>query len=812
MKKKALYAILSFALLFSFVGCKKKNNDTTTKKTNDKTTLTRSNTTSSKPNTTSKKTTQSITTTSKKDDTFKVTFNTNGGSNIDSVDVAKGAKVTKPNDPTRDGYTFSGWFKDQGLNTEFDFSEEVINSITTIYAKWTANADTAYIVEHYLQNLNDDNYATTPFKTDNLTGTTDTLTMAEAKTFDGYTSPEVTQAKIKGDGSTVIKLYYARNTYTVSLTSDITNAGTLSGAGSYKFGRSVTITAEPNLGYVFIGWYLGSTELSTSPSCSFTMSANDMEITAKWAMLTAYKVEHYLQNVDNDSYPNTPYETDNLSGLKNTLTSAEANTYNGFTSPSVTQENIKENGSTVIKLYYTRNSYELSLTKSIDMSQITLTGAGSYKYEKTVTVSTTIDESMAAGYTFNGWYLNNELVNEDASFNYTITDNATLEARYTRNQYTVTIVNNSEDVTISGVTSGTQYGYLEYLTLTASNIPTGYVVKWSRNDGVIQFGEEYSFNVVGNLTITVDSYSVPYTRDNLKITFGTYPQMKVEATSANGLTAYNTFNLNTWTSYNYYNASASTKTDFMYYRDVDTNGDGAYDYRGVYISSYRAKYVGGSQNQNDSFQYANGYSTGTIYWFKYEPIEWTILEIDGDKALIFANLILDSNEFYQKQSSGEYSHNGGTGYGNNYELSNIRQFLINDFYNMAFNTLEKQIIRDTLVDNSASSTFTEPNPYACNNTNDKIFLLSYEEANNYFKKDTQRTARPTDYAKCQGLECHKDASNYDWGGYLLRSPHWNTNSDYSYVKSNVVEYDGSIAYGAIYYTDYGVRPACWINL
>ena len=68
---------------------------------------------------------------------YTVTFNTNGGSAVASQTITAGGKVTKPTDPTKDGYTFAGWYKDAALATAFDFTNETINDNTIIYAKWT---------------------------------------------------------------------------------------------------------------------------------------------------------------------------------------------------------------------------------------------------------------------------------------------------------------------------------------------------------------------------------------------------------------------------------------------------------------------------------------------------------------------------------------------------------------------------------------------------------------------------------------------------------------------------------------------------
>lgn len=69
--------------------------------------------------------------------TYTVTFETNGGSTIEAVSVEAGGCVARPSsDPTKDGYTFGGWYTDNTFETLFDFDTTTINSNTTIYAQW----------------------------------------------------------------------------------------------------------------------------------------------------------------------------------------------------------------------------------------------------------------------------------------------------------------------------------------------------------------------------------------------------------------------------------------------------------------------------------------------------------------------------------------------------------------------------------------------------------------------------------------------------------------------------------------------------
>ena len=71
---------------------------------------------------------------------FTVTFNMNEhGTQVEPLTVNYGGHITEPTAPTASGYTFGGWYRDEGLNFKWDFENNAVNSNTTLYAKWTAN-------------------------------------------------------------------------------------------------------------------------------------------------------------------------------------------------------------------------------------------------------------------------------------------------------------------------------------------------------------------------------------------------------------------------------------------------------------------------------------------------------------------------------------------------------------------------------------------------------------------------------------------------------------------------------------------------
>jgi hypothetical protein len=316
------------------------------------------------------------------------------------------------------------------------------------------------------------------------------------------------------------------------------------------------------------------------------------------------------------------------------------------------------------------------------------------------------------------------------------------------------------------------------------------------------------------------------------IYFGSYPQKKVS--DANIISHLNTLawklptstNSYKWSDYGYY--MSGSISSYMYYIDIDLDDDETYDYRGVYFTSYRPFKTSDTSICAKGYQEANGYYQNKVYWFKYEPIKWNILKTETNKALIISDLVLDSQDYNYTTSSRsgatDYQGNSTTDnvYANNYMYSHIRSWLNQTFYDTAFNTLEKEIIEITEVDNSVTSTDSSNNLYVCSNTFDYIFLLSSGEANTYYPYirtmfsdgPSRRRAQSTDYAKSQG-EIGPNTTAYYW----LRLKSYYSSSLTSYYDRNTLYVSYISANGDIYgdYQSavdrlYGVRPVCWINL
>ena len=211
---------------------------------------------------------------------YTVSFNTNGGTSVSTQYVEEGYLAKEPS-TSRTGYTFVSW--------DYNFNNPITSNVT-INANWEANKNTPYVVEYYLQNLEDDNYSIASDETEELTGTTDTIATAREKTFSHFTynpSKSTMSGNIDGDGSLVLKVYYTKDRYTVS--SANTKGGSVIGSGTYKYGTTLTVSANENIGYTFVGWYNDENLISTNNSYTFTID-KDIDIEARFDVKDEMKI------------------------------------------------------------------------------------------------------------------------------------------------------------------------------------------------------------------------------------------------------------------------------------------------------------------------------------------------------------------------------------------------------------------------------------------------------------------------------------------------------------------------------------------
>lgn len=373
---------------------------------------------------------------------YWLTFESNGGSYVAPAFYAKDTTATAPDEPTKSGYTFAGWYTDKNLMTAANFGN--ITATTILYAKWREKGNTSYTVIHWLENADDDGYSYEESET--KTGTTGGQTNAKAKSYTGFTAQTITQETIKGDGSTIVSVKYTRNVYEVKFyTKD-------SWRDDWKEDTSKRITAKygANISDKWPGggWYVSPPSMwsSTAQSNIDTMPLNGKNFYGQQSGDTTYKADYYTEVLPGQpgttvgSHTYKLHHTDEIQagwGLK--VTDEERYPITGFTCNTAvsTQNGQSYNGA---KFYYTRNSYDLVFisggktvkTESVKY-QASIADYANYKPDKA--------PAGMEDYDFDGWYASKECTGEAYDFTgKTMPANSiTLYAKWVAPTFTVTV-------------------------------------------------------------------------------------------------------------------------------------------------------------------------------------------------------------------------------------------------------------------------------------------------------------------------------------------------------------------------------------
>lgn len=324
---------------------------------------------------------------------------------------------------------------------------------------------------------------------------------------------------------------------------------------------------------------------------------------------------------------------------------------------------------------------------------------------------------------------------------------------------------------------------------------------------------------IAPVTMAADTADDGYQKGEI-IEFGSYPQSKVTDDSI--ISALNNILTDDmWVSYGYYIGTDTaydgnmTSYDYMKYADLELNGE---KYRAVRFSQYRPELTSSTSSETNSMQDNNGYYLNTTYFFKYEPLTWTVL--DPEEGFVIAEKSIDAQayenySYYVNSESEEWVYNGKDCkyLANDWSKCSLREWLNKDFFNTAFTAEEKAQIGKSYLNNN--STYDPSLDGA--GTFDKIFTISILDAMNgdygfdtgASNSDFARIKQATDYAMCQGAEVtDTDGTVLYW---WLRTAGFYSSFAFGVSSGGVIAGSGNSGQYSVNNTNMGVVPAFKFN-
>ncbi len=387
---------------------------------------------------------------------YWVTFDSDGGSAIDSQFVFDKISLNDQTTPTKPGYKFDGWYN--GESKVVDGTQ--ITKPITLKAHWKATK-VSYTVIHWWENADDNGYSF--HESQELQGLTGETTAAVAKSYTtngknihgesvtdkAFTASTISQKTIKGDGSTIVNVYYKRKTYTMHF-KKYSNSRTDLSTITKKWGQSISKAEWPTYDENGL-WHISDSRYLSYTS---TMPMKDSKLWSTSGHYT-YTAYYYVQKIAGNGYD--LHHTDVIKGSRYlTIGKEDCYAISGFKFeycyPGV-GESYKD-----AKFYYTRNSYDLKFINNGKQDKTV-----SKKYEQSISsenYTPTRPSSLPDYYVFDGWY-ENELC-EGEAYNFTgkkmPAQNVTLYAKWTASNVKFTYNLNNPEGTVDKDTKKVEAG------------------------------------------------------------------------------------------------------------------------------------------------------------------------------------------------------------------------------------------------------------------------------------------------------------------------------------------------------------------
>jgi hypothetical protein len=282
-------------------------------------------------------------------------------------------------------------------------------------------------------------------------------------------------------------------TYTITVSANPTNGGTVTGGGDYNQGQQCTVSATANNGFSFTNWTENGNVVSTNRNYTFTVTGNRTLV----ANFTAQPQQYTISVSANPSNGGTVSGGGTFNQGASCTVSATAN--NGYTftnwteSGSVVSTNasytFSVTGNRTLVAYFTAQTYTITASAN-PTNGGTVTGGGTYNYGQTCTLTAT---PVTGSYIFVNWTKNGQQVSTNQTYSFTVTESAQYVAHFELQTFDINVsANPSYAGTVEG---GGTYNFWQQCTVIATPNEGYDFLNWTENGNQVSTNPTYSFNV-----------------------------------------------------------------------------------------------------------------------------------------------------------------------------------------------------------------------------------------------------------------------------------------------------------------------------
>ena len=331
---------------------------------------------------------------------------------------------------------------------------------------------------------------------------------------------------VTGNRTLVANFQGQTQNYTITVSANPTNGGTVTGGGTYQQGQSCTVTATPATGYTFLRWTENGNQVSTNANYTFTVTGNRTLVAQFQQQNYTITVSANPSNGGSVTGGGAYHYGDNC-----TVIATPANGYtfvrwteNGNQVSNSANYTFTVTGNRTLVAQFQAQTYTITATADPTTGG-TVSGGGTFNYGQSCTLTAT----PATGHNFINWTKNGQQVSTNATYTFTVTESAAYVAHFQIQTFTVTLTANPTDGGV--LTGGGTYNYGQSVQIHATPNPGYNFVNWTENGVVVSNSPNHFIEVYSN-----HNYVANFTLQTVQITTSVDP---AEGGTATGAGTYN---------------------------------------------------------------------------------------------------------------------------------------------------------------------------------------------------------------------------------------------------------------------------------